>query len=173
MKTFRNVVAVLGILLLLYVGAYWRFARKGMETGYRHEGYSYSSIIEWNNWRKLFTPIASLDYRINVERPFRKRAAGHWKSAESDDFVTLDRDGQCSFLIGEIRHAGKAESWQSASYTMDFVQDGDSFNFYFNAKDENGKVTARASVRKEGTERGYPTTIELSEATFTRASAPD
>jgi len=56
-----------------------------------------------------FLALASLDNRVNSERPFRKRCTGHWTSADSPEFVTLDLDGQCSFRIGRYGHAGKPE----------------------------------------------------------------
>lgn len=142
MKTFRNVVAALGILLLLYGGAYWRFAREDMRGGYLNIGPAFSSDVEWSDWRKFFVPVASMDYRMNVVRPLRKRLVGHWKSANSEDFVTFARDGQCSFRIGEIEHAGKAEILGSICYTMDFERDRKSYNFSFLADPITGENIA-------------------------------
>ncbi len=140
MKTFRNVALSLCFLLLLYIGAYAIFARKEMRGKYAFFGGGYS--IEWSDWRKLFVPIVALDYWVNVERPLRKRLAGHWKSRESDDFVTLDRDGRCSFRIGRFQHTGKAQFHALSGYSMLIEQDD--YLFQFRGKGDSG--TAEASV---------------------------
>lgn len=164
MKTARKLTIAIGLLVLLYMGAYWLFARDEMRDGYPYRGTFESSGLGRSDWHKLFFPVAFLDYRMNVERPFRKSFAGHWKSADSQDFVTLARDGQCSFRIGEFQGTGKAQLGSDGYYAMGFARGGQSCIFEIWLTDENGNAEGSVSSRGRNGEAVFPTLITLTKS---------
>ncbi len=180
MKTFRNVVIALGLLLLLYFGAYGLFARKEMRRGYETWGSIYPYSLESRDWRKLFVPLASLDYRMNVERPAWKKSIGHWESEDSADFVTLARNGQCSFRIGKFEHSGKVDRSSLGIYDMEFTRDGRFFEFSFVLSEfapgggVSGKADATVWMRAlDPIARHFGGDLIQADATLTRTDSPD
>ncbi len=144
MKRARKVILIIGLLVLLYAGAY-TFFRSDIIDAYIWREDSKLSGSE-RRLRKFFAPAFEIDLRLTFDRPARKHLRGHWIAAEPGDFVTISEKDGCSFRLGEFEYSGKAVLDRTVGgYRMEFPHGGTPSYFIFTGnRGDWGTTRARA-----------------------------
>ena len=131
MKTARNLLLGLVLLVLIYGGCYRLFYREGMLADFHAGGPSpFDFSTQDSVIRRFYAPAAEIDLRLTWDRPGKQRLAGHWLSKKPGDFLTLAKDGSCRFQLGEFQSSAKLEfDRPSRFYRGRFQHQGGSLRF--------------------------------------------
>ncbi len=126
MKTAGRITATLALILSLYLLSYWILIKKDwlyklsefIVSEFNLEPYSETPLI--NAVTKAFKPIEELE-SIWTSIITRKHLTGSWRSAKTNDFVTLGPDGECVFQLGEFAFNGNGKyDLYEGGFSMEF-----------------------------------------------------
>ena len=101
MKTAGRITATLVTLLALYVLGYWLLIKQGWAYQLLSNGTDpFQPTKALTAVRSAFAPIRELEQIWTVDVPLRKHLTGHWRSARTNDFVTLGPNQEFHFQLG-------------------------------------------------------------------------